>query len=217
VFDSVHVAEVVIRCKRQNRSRPVQGNTAQPSGRNKGQRDKLPTPWRPTRCCDPVPFCREAFRERSLRNERSLAVTHDLLLRSAWHEAGHVIAALAQDGIIRFAQIYPEPVQVGPNGLTGLTRVAMPIDTDTPFKTAVRCLCGPLAEQRLVGGPIDDCADLVTARALMKQARMDLAHADHAARLLLRHQTYHVEIIAEALLERRILRDHDVRVLVPGF
>jgi hypothetical protein len=110
-------------------------------------------------------------------------------------------------------------MQVGPKTITGLTRVAMPVDSDTLFKKAIRSLCGPLAEQLLVGGPIDsDSADLVTARALMREARQDLAHADYAARLLLRHQSYRIEIVARALTDRRILRDHDFQVLLPvGF
>jgi hypothetical protein len=134
-----------------------------------------------------------------------------VLQQTCWHESGHVIAALTQGGVIRFAQVYDKPV----NHLTGLTRVAIPIASDTLLKNAIRCLAGPLAEQMFTGTPIDgECEDLKTARALMKQARCDIGHADHAARLLLQYHQASIGIIAQSLMQRRLLRDHDLRVLL---
>jgi hypothetical protein len=45
----------------------------------------------------------------------------------------------------------------------------------------------------------------------MQRLGEDLAYADHATRQLLSRHKYRIEIVARALIDRRILRDDDFR------
>jgi hypothetical protein len=139
---------------------------------------------------------------------------NNLLARAAWHEAGHVIAAM-------YFKLPLREVLIRENG-TGLTSYARWLGRAEVERWVTTTFAGPEAERDAFGDEfVAEATDLRAISSAINQQRLfdwaplRLGELRHDARRLVERNRGRVALVADALIRHRHLSAEEVRAYGP--